>query len=164
MKSISLCLGLVLVACSACSRSDSLTTADQELASIAAVRTELDAAQAARDADRVAATFTDDAVYLPPGEREIIGQELLRTYLRDAYAVSNSSTQSRRVPSDIKVVGEWAFEWGQVETIQPPTGSFDRWVDGKYLHVYQRQLSGTWKISRASYNANPVKTARVASN
>lgn len=163
MKSTYLCLGLVLIACTACSRFDTVATSNRDLASISAVRSELDAAIAASDADRVAALFAHDTVYLPPGEREIVGNEALRIYLQKAYGASGSSAQGRRVASDVQIAGDWAFEWGQVETIQPPDGGYKQWVDGKYLHVYHRDSSGTWRIARASYNANPLSTASLAS-
>lgn len=159
-----LALSLLLVACSACSRPASNAASHEDLASLAAVRSELDAAIAARDADRVAAVFSLDAVYLPPGERETVGNENLRTYLRKAYSgAQGPAVQGRRVPGEVQIAGEWAFEWGRVETVQPTGKSLPQWVDGKYLHVYRRDSSGARKIARASYNANPLSITSLAS-
>jgi uncharacterized protein (TIGR02246 family) len=159
MKPAYLYLGLFALLGAACSRLD---TTQRDVAAISAVRAGLDEAIVARDAAKVVGLFTDDAVYMQPEEREVVGRNALMTFLQDAYTQPGPAPKGRRVPSEVQVAGVWAFEWGRVEAIRPATGGADTWVDGKYLHVYHRQSDGRWKIARASYTSNPPQQARLA--
>ena len=162
MKHAYLCIGLLAIVGAACSRLAPDSSVKRDVAAISEVRSQLDAAIIARDADRVSNLFTKDSVYLPPDEREVVGRSALNAFLSEAYSRPGPASKSRRVVSEVKVTGDWAFEWGQVESIRPKTGGPDTWIDGKYLHVYQRAEDGKWQIARASYNANPPVSARLA--
>jgi uncharacterized protein (TIGR02246 family) len=160
MKNRYLVLTLVLVG-AGCSQALRKTGSTDDVAALNALRAELDAATAAQDASRVAGLFTAEAVYLPPGEREVVGRDALVAHLQEAYVAPAPSFQPRRTPGDLKIAGDWAFEWGQLAAALPPSGGPTQWTDGKYLHVYQRE--GTrWRIARASYNANPTQMREVA--
>ena len=163
MKTTYLSLVVVAAVAAGCSRNPHSSGVSREVAAINAVRLELDAAIVARDAERVARIFTEDAVYLEPEAREIVGKQALKERLREGYELPPRPQKPRRVAGDVKVIGDWAFEWGHVESIRPPTGGPEMWIDGKYLHVYQRQVDGKWRISRACYTPNAPSTARLAS-
>jgi uncharacterized protein (TIGR02246 family) len=130
---------------------------------ISALRLALDAAVNARDAEGVSALFTSDAVYLEPAEREVTGRGALKSLLQKAYGQSSSAPKVRRTAQEVQFAGDWAFEWGRVEAIRPFVGGPSTWIDGKYLHVYQRQIEGGWRIARASYTPSPPEKTQLAS-
>lgn len=163
MKPAYLIIGIIAVLCTACSRKANPASIQRDIAALSALRLDLDAAINAGDGERVAALFTHDAVYLEPDAPAVIGRTALTTLLQTAYGTTSSSRpKGRRTAHEVKVAGDWAFEWGQLEAIRPEVGGPSTWIDGKYLHVYQRQDNGRWEIARASYNANPPET-RLAS-
>lgn len=157
-----LLLGIVAVLCTSCSRQTVTASLQRDAEAISALRLDLDAATNARDAERVVGLFTTDAVYLEPDAREVVGRSALTAVLQKAYGQSTSAPEGRRTAQEVKVAGEWAFEWGRLEAVRPALGPSDTLINGKYLHVYQRQADGTWKIARASYNANPPEKGRLA--
>jgi uncharacterized protein (TIGR02246 family) len=109
------------------------------------------AAHLAGDADRAAAVYTEDAVWLPPSGPPIQGRAAIRQRYR-----SNFERQVVRFSvqiEEIQVIGDWAFSRGTtLGTIQPKEGGAPRVLHNKFLAVFQRTNGGEWKIARLVWN------------
>lgn len=52
---------------------------------------------------------------------------------------------------DVRVVGDWAFEWGLFQAeYRPSAGQPSKQMHGKLLRVLHREANGEWKFARIS--------------
>lgn len=144
-----------LTGIAACSRPASGAPADAA-ADEAAIRAILDsatAAHAAGDAQRLAALFTDDAVFMRDGDTAISGRAALEGYIGSVFA-ANVSTAAIR-PVEIQVSGDWAFARTSVSgALTPKDGRPPVQFDLKEIAIYRRQADGRWKVARLIGNGN----------
>jgi ketosteroid isomerase-like protein len=99
------------------------------------------------------AEFTDDVVYLPPGQPPVLGKADLEAFVRPFYEQYDAEIEA--TAEEVVVVGAWAFEWGVLTgTIRPLAGGEAIQADLKYLYVYERQRDGSWKFAYDIYNSN----------
>ena len=109
------------------------------------------------DIDTLASLWTDDVVMLPAGEPALIGRDANRasvTRLRDQ---SGSAQISDYILSfnEVKVTGDWAFEWGTYSgTLAPEAGGESLRATGKVIRVLKKDADGSWRIARAMYNSD----------
>ena len=109
------------------------------------------------DIDTLASLWSDDVVMLPAGEPALIGRDANRasvTRLRDQ---SGSAQISDYILSfnEVKVTGDWAFEWGTYSgTLAPEGGGESLRATGKVIRVLKKDADGSWKIARAMYNSD----------
>ena len=112
----------------------------------------------ASDAEAIVSQWTDDFVVLPP-----VGA-IVRGRSANAAAVEQGKEQLQAfMPIDyvvdfeeIKVTGEYAFEWGTYRgTARPRAGGSDLTYSGKLMRILQRQRDGTWKMHRTIMTSDP---------
>ncbi len=124
-----------------------------DLATIRKATSELLAAVNACDVNRVVDLWADDGVLMPPAHPSVHGRAALREYfgrlfLRARFAFEFTS-------SEIEIVTDAAFERvGYKVTIWPTDGQSPTEDCGKGLHVYRRQLDGTWKLCVDIWNSD----------
>lgn len=108
------------------------------------------------DIDTLASLWTDDVVTLSEGEPPLIGKAANRasvTRLRDESRELQITDYSLSF-NEVKIVGDWAFEWGTYSgTVKPVRGELER-ITGKVIRVLKRDSDGSWKIARAMYNSD----------
>jgi len=106
------------------------------------------------DVDTLASLWTDDVVTLSEGEPPLIGKDANRasiTKLRDA-SRDLQITDYNLSFNEVKIVGDWAFEWGTYSgSIKPAGGGEPLQSTGKVIRVLRKD-SGSWRIARAMYN------------
>ena len=110
------------------------------------------AASKDRDFETLLSLWTEDGVLLLPGEKPIVGLEALKAYMDEQAKISQAYKIKKYEHEweEIKVIGDWAFEWGfyegEVEMIKG--GEIIR-EQGKLFRVLRRQEDGSWKAARA---------------
>ncbi len=109
----------------------------------------------ARDWDEFVGTFSEDAVWMPPGSGILRGQDAWWSFVQPWWN-SSAVIEIDITTEELIVSGDWAIERHsefQVFTIgdnpEPITAYF------KAIWVFQRQVDGTWKISRYIWNESP---------
>jgi len=111
------------------------------------------AALNAGDVPRWAATFTQDAVRMPPHMPAIIGRERIRKWsggFMARFAVCFSLTVE-----EVEIAGDWAFERGTYRLVLYPRGGGKASEEnGKYILIYERQAEGGWGIARDIWNSD----------
>lgn len=56
---------------------------------------------------------------------------------------------------EVRIVGDWAFEWGDYTiALHPVAGGPSVKDRGKYLAVYQREIGGSWRLARDIWNSS----------
>jgi ketosteroid isomerase-like protein len=56
--------------------------------------------------------------------------------------------------NEVKIVGDWAFEWGTYSgTVKPVDGGDAIRTTGNLIRVLKRDSDGSWKIARAMYDS-----------
>lgn len=104
----------------------------------------------AKDASALAATYTDDAVLMPPNETQIKTSIGIATYARQIFANSPVTGILLNVTETDVQNGGWAFCSGFYTLLGPNGSTLDR---GKFLEVVKQTDKG-WKIHRDSYNSD----------
>jgi ketosteroid isomerase-like protein len=105
----------------------------------------------ASDMDAVMSQWTDDFVVLPP-----VGP-IVRGRSANVESVQKGIDQIRAFEplefvvdfEEIKIVGDYAFEWGTYRGTSRPRGGGDAVsYGGKLMRILQRQPDGSWKMHR----------------
>jgi uncharacterized protein (TIGR02246 family) len=109
------------------------------------------AAEKARDLDAKMRLFTPDAVFIPPGERPVIGQPAMRTWHEAEW--KQNKYECTPIVDEVQIVGESAFVRGTFSGFITPTkGGAPKRDSGNFVDVVRRQLDGSWKIARVIWN------------
>jgi ketosteroid isomerase-like protein len=106
------------------------------------------------DYEAVNALLADDYVVMIPNRAPTIGKE------RIAAGNKTFMAQFRNIetwtPDETVVDGDLAFQRGVYDlTFVPVNGGDSRRIYGNYLHIYQRQKSGQWLLTRAMTTSFP---------
>lgn len=98
-----------------------------------------------RDAEGMAAQYTDDATLIPPNGRLVTGRDAILEFWTPASSDFRTlehrlTTDRLEVSGDVaSEVGTW-FQRGQFRDEEPTESS------GRYLVVWRRQVDGEWKM------------------
>jgi uncharacterized protein (TIGR02246 family) len=114
------------------------------------------AASQAQDFKVLRELLSEDAVLLPPGGVPVQGRKQL-----DANLASQQGTASafkilsyRFVWEEIRILGDFAYEWGTiVGEIKPAGGGEITLLRYNVMRVLHRDASGEWKVHRSIWNA-----------
>jgi len=96
--------------------------------------------------------FANDAVLMPPNHKMLVGKEeirlLVQGILKDAKEIELTEITT---PSEIKVVGNWAFDLG-ITTFKARGKPLED--TNKYIRIWQKMADGSWKLARVIFNSN----------
>jgi len=127
---------------------------EDETEALAAIR-ELHAkdikASKVRDFETLLSLWTEDGVLLEPGKKPTMGIEAIKAYMNEQQEASKAYTIKKYEHrwEEIKVVGNWAFEWGFFEAVAEMIASGEVIEQrGKFLRVLKKQKDGSWKVAR----------------
>jgi uncharacterized protein (TIGR02246 family) len=126
---------------------------DRDRAVIAKVSSSLLQAVNASDLPAVLAAWAADGTLMPPHHPPVHGREALRSYFRDLFA--RQRFRFAFTSTVIELAGDMAFEHvTYTATAWPAAGGPALEDRGKGLHVYRRELDGTWKLIRDIWNSD----------
>ena len=105
-----------------------------------------------KNADGVAALYSDDGQLLPPGPPVVNGSAAIRDYWAKDI---ESSGAPIKISSDASGVGgDWAWRAGSWSS----SGAQGAAVTGKYVEIWHRTASG-WKLHRDIWNVDQAPEA-----
>ena len=150
-------LYITMVAAVACSQgSMGENAADMRAADERAVRmadSSLAAAVEAKDVDRTASFYADDAVQLPVAEPLVSGRAAIRDEWAKVYGIPGMTNKSRLESVEVSG-GSLAYTRGTYEsTMLAPDGK-PATERGKWITVWRRQADGTWRVAADIYNTD----------
>ena len=154
MRVLTAVLGVLVL--SACAASSAPPNTDADMKAIAALRDAYVAAFNAEDADKTAAVFATDALYMADKAQQVIGRDKIRDRYRDIMAGMDCDMQLKA--EETVVNGDWGFERGQTWIhimAKDPKSTLPMIMDqGKYLVVFKKQADNSWLLSRLMSNSN----------
>ena len=108
----------------------------------------------ANDSARMMSQWTDDIVLLMPAGPIMSGRHAIA---EANLGVDNPEiVESRLDIQEVKVLGDYAYEWGTYRYGSRPRGSGEIVrVSGKLMRILQRQSDGSWKIFRGISTVDP---------
>ena len=106
----------------------------------------------AKDAERVAALYAEDARIMMPGRPTISGRSEILNFYRAAFQGLVESIILDT--TDIEVSGDLAYATGSNRITLTPPGEASREERGKYVAVYRRASAADWKVVIDSYSSN----------
>jgi uncharacterized protein (TIGR02246 family) len=117
------------------------------------ISTQFSAAYMKGDAEKMVSLYTDDAVIFPGNSDLIRGKEAIRKYWR--LAPGRTITHHKITAVEIKITGDFAYDFGYYEIIGTNNG--ETWGPnyGKYLIVWKRGSDGAWKMHLDMWNSRP---------
>ncbi len=116
----------------------------------------------AKDMAAFAASFTEDAVRMPPNEPLQIGRAAIEEWARASWGPVTFVEGSQTVQG-MDGRGDLAYAWGTFSFAVQLPGNEEPIADvGKFLVILRKQLDGSWLVSHSIYNGDsPAPVAAV---
>ncbi len=145
---VAACVALLVMA--ACQPPGPATLSEEDIAGMEATSQAWVEAVNAGDWAAVGATYTEDAVLLPPNEPAVQGRSDIQAWFEALPPVSEIIDEVEEIDG----VGDLAFIRGSYTLTMTPEG-MDAVADtGKYLSVRRKQADGSWLLSRDIFSSN----------
>jgi len=123
---------------------------DEDLAVIEASTQAFETAMAANDMKGVAATYTEDAVLLPPNSPRVEGRAAIQAYFEGFPPLTSFELED----VEIDGTGEFAYVVG-VYTMALDMGGEEPVADtGKYMEIRKKQTDGSWLLYRDMFSSD----------
>jgi len=106
----------------------------------------------ARDAEGVAALYTENAILLPPAHPLIRGRQNIQGYWQAFLDAGASDARLKSV--QIVSSGDLAYEIGEYSAMMPQPSGGTAPGTGKYLVVFERQPDGKFQMAADMFSAN----------
>ncbi len=136
-----------------CSAGERAAMTEEDVAAIKQVREMEEEGVSSGDPESSLGAYTDDVVFMPPGEPGVKGKEAVRNWLATAY--EQFDIKLRYTSGDIKVSGDSAFEHYAGNATFTPKAGGDAIVEQiKGIHIYHRQADGSWKITHDIWSSD----------
>lgn len=124
------------------------------LSSLRAADSSLQAAVAARDAERTAAFYTNDAVLMPVAEPIVEGRAAILEEWRHVYGIPGFANSSRLVAAEVSTVGDLGYTRGTYESPMLGPGGQQVVERGKWVSLWKREAGGRWRIVVDIFNTD----------
>lgn len=107
----------------------------------------------AGDVTAFVALFAEDGVQMPPNAPVNLGRTMIRSWAQGFF--SRFGCRFALAVREVRIVGDWAFEWGDYTiTLDPVSGGPSIMDKEKYLAVSQREAGGSWLLARDIWNSS----------
>jgi uncharacterized protein (TIGR02246 family) len=110
-------------------------------------------AAAAKDLDKCASLYMDDAVLFSPGVPAVIGKDNIRKFFGGMLAAPNMQFSFSGVTVDVARSGDLAEDRGSFQVATADKKGKPVTQSGQYVLVWKKQADGSWKIA-ADTSAN----------
>jgi uncharacterized protein (TIGR02246 family) len=118
------------------------------------LETEWSKAAAARDVERYASFYADDATAFDPGTPMVTGKDAIRKGLDAFFATPGLSMSFQTAKVEVARSGDLAYTYGTYTmTRNDPKGKPVN-DQGKFVTVYRKQPDGKWKAVADIYNSD----------
>jgi uncharacterized protein (TIGR02246 family) len=158
------CLALVFVLLAGCAKQSPRPAVNlaAEEAEVRATDTRWQEAVKARDAERAAAFWADDATIYPPNAPAIIGKDAIHAYVAGAFASPDFSITWTTDKVEVAKAGDMAYSSGSDQITY--RGEGNKLVSEKThgVVVWKKQANGLWRAEIDIWNADvpPASAAK----
>ncbi len=150
MLLVTLAAALSVAACREAAM-EAASLSEQDEAAIQAVSDAFVEAIVAGDVDSVAALYTEDAVFMPPGHPPVRGRAAIREFLAGFPPVESLELRNDEIEGRLDL----AYVRGTLIMTLMPEGASEAMVDtGKYIEIRKRQPDGSWPLAVDIFNSS----------
>ena len=107
------------------------------------------------DVDKIASTWDDEIVTMPPHSQPISGAVANHQFLESQRkAMANVDILGYEETWDeVRLLGEYAYEYGSIRSrIRPVNATEETALEFSAMRILKRQPSGAWKVYRSIWN------------
>lgn len=123
-----------------------------EKAAITSVGQEYAAAVSSGDLNKWTATLTDDVVFQPPDHPQVSGRTAVVAWAKESF-FDPFKMKLDFTFDEIEIWGTLAFARGRFTLALSPRQSGNAiQASGKFMNIFRRDPSGSWKYARAGFN------------
>jgi len=108
----------------------------------------------AKDADRTASYYAEDAMIYPPNEVQAIGRDAAHKIWAAYFADTSIAISWKTTHAAVAQSGEFGFTAGAYDMLYRGPDGKQVHETGKYLEVWQKQKDGSWKCVQDMWNAD----------
>jgi uncharacterized protein (TIGR02246 family) len=146
MKRFAALAGAMLLALLATACNQTANTHDADVQALKDVETQWNQDYVARDLDKIAAHYSDDAVLIAPGGPAAVGKDAIRTALKEMVSDPTMSLKFQASKVDTASSGDMGYTQGSYTlTLTDPLSKQLVNDHGSYVTVYRKQTDGSWK-------------------
>lgn len=121
-------------------------THDAEVKAISDTETQWVKEWAAKDVDKIAATYADDAVVMTPGMDAVHGKDAIHAMLKQMTADPALSLTFQATKVEVAKSGDIGYTQGSYKmAMTNPTTKKVMEDHGSYVTTYHKQADGSWK-------------------
>ena len=114
-----------------------------------------------KDADRIAAHYTDDGSVMVPNSPTMTGKETIGKGMKGALADPNWSLVLQPVKVDVSKGGDLGYARGTyVLTATDPESKKAVTEKGRFITIFRKQADGSWKATEEINNAEAPATSK----
>lgn len=151
-------LVLVLLASviTACQRgaTTTISTRSAEEATLRSLDSEWSKVAGAKDVDKTASYYADDALILPPNMASIQGKQGARAMWQGMFSVPGFGGGWKASKVEVAQSGDLAYVTGTYELSETDASGKPSTDKGKYLEVWKKQAGGNWKCAVDMFNSD----------
>jgi len=114
-----------------------------------------------KDADRIAAHYTDDGSLMIPNSPVMTGKDAIGKGLKDALADPNWSLALQPVQVEVSKGGDLGYTRGTYMLIATDPGSKKAVTEkGRFVTIFRKEADGAWKAVQDINNAEAPATSK----
>lgn len=149
---------VILILMSLFTACQSQTAANDTRAADEATLRSLDAewskAAGAKDLEKTASYYTDDAVILPPNMPAIQGKQQARAMWQGMFSVPGFGGGWKATKVEVARSGDLGYVTGTYELSETDASGKPMVDKGKYLEIWKKQADGSWKCVADMFNTD----------
>ena len=154
LRTFSLLFTLALLSLfAACGQSAADTRAADE-ATLRNLDAEWSKAAGAKDLDKTASYYTDDAIILPPNMPTIQGKQQARAMWQGMFSVPGFGGGWKATKVEVARSGDLGYVTGTYELSETDASGRPMVDKGKYLEIWKKQADGSWKCVADMFNTD----------
>jgi ketosteroid isomerase-like protein len=126
----------------------------QAVAELRGVDSLVQAAIVARDAERTASFYAEEAVLMPVAESIIEGRTAILAEWRHVFGIPGYENRARLVAADVSAGGDLGYTRGTYESPMLGPDGQSLLERGKWVSIWKRQGDGQWRIVVDIFNTD----------
>lgn len=139
-------LSLILAGCSPAPPPPPPDTHDADVKAISDLEAQWNKDWAAKDVDKIAANYADDAVLMTPGGSPIQGKDAIHNGLKQMIADPAISLTFQSSKVDVAKSGDLGYTQGSYKMTMTDAATHKAINDhGSYVTTFRKQADGSWK-------------------
>ena len=151
---ISLFVFLIVMSLSAACQTAATDTRAADEATLRNLDAEWSKAAGAKDLEKTASYYTDDAIVLPPNMPVIQGKQQARAMWQGMFSVPGFGGGWKATKVEVARSGDLGYVTGAFELSETDASGRPIVDKGTYLEIWKKQPDGQWRFAREIWNSS----------